>query len=136
MSRVQAYRTLLVDVPADLHPDTAELVITFASALAGKLNLSEIKHGFANEWKTMDWREECLRQLVLHIEKGDPLDVAAYAAFCWARGWLTALPRAAQKPDWWNAWERFKGAMVVAGLLAAIVVPPAYVREEDAETRI
>lgn len=144
MSQAKAYRTLLVHVPADLHPDTAELVITFAGALAGKLNLSEIKHGFSNGWKTMDWREECLRQLVLHIEKGDPLDVAAYAAFCWARGWLTtdAMPGRVEVglPDLLctvagaaAAGAAAAQALGLHGHGAAIPIPSL---EEDAETRL
>jgi hypothetical protein len=77
---------------AGLHRDTLELVASFARALAGKLRASEIKYGWNLEWKTREWEHECRRELSAHVAKGDPLDVAAYAAFCWARGWPTAPP--------------------------------------------
>lgn len=77
---------------AGLHPETLELVASFARALAAKLRAGEVKYGWSVEWKTREWEVECQRELLAHIAKGDPLDVAAYAAFCWARGWSTALP--------------------------------------------
>jgi hypothetical protein len=77
---------------AGLHPATLELVASFARALAAKLRAAEVKYGWNLEWKTREWEAECRRELSAHVAKGDPLDVAAYAAFCWARGWSTALP--------------------------------------------
>lgn len=74
------------------HQDTHRLVAEFAKVLADKLARAELKHGYTNDWATNDWEEECRRQLHLHIAKGDPIDVAAYAAFMWARGWSTAAP--------------------------------------------
>ncbi|WP_426043672.1 hypothetical protein [Caulobacter sp. DWR3-1-2] len=76
----------------ELHPETLELVASFARALALKLRAAEVKHGLGLEWKTDDWEAECRAALTKHVAKGDPLDVAAYAAFCWARGWTTAPP--------------------------------------------
>lgn len=73
-----------------LNPDTAKLVRTFAGALAQKLREAEKKYGYSDGWKTLDWEAECQRQLLGHVQKGDPLDVAAYAAFCWGRRWSTA----------------------------------------------
>jgi hypothetical protein len=35
---------------------------------------------------------ECQQHLSEHLAKGDPRDVAAYAAFCWYHGWPT-VPR-------------------------------------------
>lgn len=75
-----------------LHRDTLELVASFARALAAKLRAAEVKYGWNLEWKTRAWEEECRRELSAYVAKGDPLDVAAYAAFCWARGWSTKMP--------------------------------------------
>lgn len=73
--------------PPQLHPETTELVAAFAQALAEKLFAAQQKYGWTNEW-TNEWANDGgingLRQeLLRHIEKGDPLDVAAYAAFLW-----------------------------------------------------
>jgi hypothetical protein len=76
---------------AVLHPQTAALVDSFASALKEKLLKAQIKYGYSDNWRTDDWEAKCRQKLMQHIAKGDPLDVAAYAAFLWARGWLTAL---------------------------------------------
>jgi hypothetical protein len=73
-----------------LHPDTAKLVHEFANALADKLHAAEIKYGYTNGWLTDDWQNQCRGQLHEHISKGDPLDVAAYCAFMWQRGWSTS----------------------------------------------
>jgi hypothetical protein len=76
-----------IDLPAELHKDSKQLVIAFATALGDKLRANELKYGYTNGWKVDDWREKCLRDLRAHIDKGDPLDIAAYAAFMWYRGW-------------------------------------------------
>lgn len=72
-----------------LHPDTEELVKSVMLALAMKLLKAQEKYGYDNDWLTADWETECRGQLLKHIEKGDPLDVIAYAAFMWKRGWTT-----------------------------------------------
>lgn len=80
-----------INVPDELHKDTADLVARFASALAAKLYKAEQKHGYSNGWKQDDWQFECSEKLVEHIEKGDPRDVAAYCAFMWHHQWCTSL---------------------------------------------
>lgn len=80
-------RTLMVAMPHDLHPDSKRLVQQFAEALAHKLKAAEEKYGYRDGWLTQDWQDECRQHLRDHIAKGDPQDVAIYAAFCWARGW-------------------------------------------------
>lgn len=72
-----------IEIPDDLHPDTADLVGRFASALAAKLRKAEEKHGYSNKWLDDDWMEDCRNRLVEHLQKGDPRDVAAYCAFLW-----------------------------------------------------
>ncbi|NGO64242.1 hypothetical protein G6N76_11190 [Rhizobium daejeonense] len=86
-------------LPAELHPDTAQLVVSFASALTEKLLAAQKKYGHTNGWKVDDWERDCKKALMKHVMKGDPLDVAAYAAFCWARGWSTTPYRPQADPE-------------------------------------
>lgn len=74
----------MVNVPG-LHPSTQELVITFSQALGEKLLKAQTKYGYADQWKTEDWMDKCREDLLLHVKKGDPLDVAAYCAFLWSK---------------------------------------------------
>lgn len=82
-------RKSIIDIPDALHPDSEFLVKNFAQALAIKLLRNQQKYGWTNEWATRDWEEECRAGLMTHIEKGDPQDVAIYAAFMWFRSWKT-----------------------------------------------
>ncbi|VTN41421.1 hypothetical protein [Raoultella ornithinolytica] len=72
-----------------LNPETTDLVLRFASALADKLYKAEQKYGRSTDWMKDDWYDDCLQSLWEHIEKGDPRDVAAYCAFMWYHGWVT-----------------------------------------------
>ncbi|MGE6282518.1 DUF551 domain-containing protein [Raoultella planticola] len=76
-------------VPEGLNPETTDLVLRFASALADKLYKAEQKYGRSTDWMKDDWYDDCLQSLWEHIEKGDPRDVAAYCAFMWHHGWVT-----------------------------------------------
>lgn len=76
-------------VPEGLKPETTDLVLRFASALADKLYKAEQKYGRSTDWMKDDWYDDCLQSLWEHIEKGDPRDVAAYCAFMWYHGWVT-----------------------------------------------
>lgn len=78
-----------VVVPEGLNPETTDLVLRFASALADKLYKAEQKYGRSTDWMKDDWYDDCLQSLWEHIEKGDPRDVAAYCAFMWYHGWVT-----------------------------------------------
>jgi hypothetical protein len=82
-------------VPEGLHPNTANLVARFATALAEKLAAAERKYGYSDNWARPDWMDECRQELVEHVAKGDPRDVAAYCAFLWHHGESTA----GAKPD-------------------------------------
>lgn len=77
-------------IEEQLHPDTKDLVDRFSIALAQKLLAAQIKYGYSNKWKLSDWQRVCQLQLVEHVAKGDPLDVAAYCAFMWHHGWSAA----------------------------------------------
>jgi len=87
MAAATLYGEASFPMPAALHADTQVLVQRFAAAIATKLRQAEVKYGFSNGWLTEDWENECRRQLNLHLGKGDPLDVAIYSAFMWARSW-------------------------------------------------
>jgi hypothetical protein len=80
------------DVPAELHPATADLVKRFAAALAQKLAAAEKKYGYSDAWASPDWMDKCRADLLRHVRKGDPRDVAAYCAFLWHHGERTAAP--------------------------------------------
>jgi light-regulated signal transduction histidine kinase (bacteriophytochrome) len=79
------------------HDPLADLVARFSKALLEKLRAAEAKYCYKNDWLRSDWEAECQRHLAEHLAKGDPRDVAAYAAFCWHHGWPTAVrePRTA-----------------------------------------
>jgi hypothetical protein len=80
---------ITIDVPDELHQDTQVLIGTFATALAAKLRRAEVKYGYGNAWLRRDWEARCRADIRRHLEKGDPLDVAAYAAFMWYHAWST-----------------------------------------------
>lgn len=84
-------------VPEGLNPETTDLVLRFASALADKLYKSEQKYGRSTDWMKDDWYDDCLQSLLEHIEKGDPKDVAAYCAFMWHHGWETKVAQPSQE---------------------------------------
>ncbi|MBB3876134.1 hypothetical protein GGR47_002380 [Sphingomonas aquatilis] len=66
------------------------MIDAFARSLKVKLARAEAKYGYSDNWRTDDWEADCQCDLAKHVAKGDPLDVAAYAAFCWARGYRTS----------------------------------------------
>ncbi len=80
-----------IDVPNSLNRNTVALVCNFASSLATKLREAERKHGYGDGWKSPNWMDQCRADLMAHIDKGDPLDVAAYCAFLWYHGEKTSL---------------------------------------------
>jgi ABC-type antimicrobial peptide transport system ATPase subunit len=82
---------ITINLPDGLHPDTAHLVASFACALGRKLHEAEKKYGYEAHWARQGWRNECAQNLVEHVGKGDPRDVAAYCAFMWYHGWATSL---------------------------------------------
>lgn len=81
-----AVRTAL-ELLQPLHPVTDALVDDFAKAMRAKLLKSQRKYGYTNNWSRDGWEHECREELMRHIDKGDPLDVAIYAAFMWAKGY-------------------------------------------------
>lgn len=76
-------------MPAELHPDTQNLVADFCTALAEKLYKAQLKYGYDADWKQDGWHTQCLAHFHQHIAKGDPRDVAAYCTFMWYHGWKT-----------------------------------------------
>lgn len=78
---------------AGLHPQTVNLVVRFARALAAKLAAAEVKYGYSDGWLSPNWMDECRAKLLEHVAKGDPIDVAAYCAFLWHHGASTAAAK-------------------------------------------
>jgi hypothetical protein len=81
---------VFVAVPNSLNLDTQILVIRFATVMAEKLAAAE--HKGRGGWGKTGWKDECTEQLYLHLQKGDPIDVANYCAFMWHHGWSTSAP--------------------------------------------
>lgn len=102
---------------ATLHPATRQLVTDFAQALALKLLRSQEKYGYGASWKNLgeSWTlEDCQKELVRHVEKGDPLDVAAYCAFLWSKGLPTVLHAAEQMAKVQDENDRLKFSLKAA----------------------
>lgn len=76
-----------LEIAADSGDPEAKLVVTFALALFDKLEAAERKHGWNRAWMRDGWADDLRRDIRQHVDKGDPLDVAAYAAFAWSHGW-------------------------------------------------
>jgi len=74
-------RAFMITTPKGLNPNTQSLVAIFAHKLAVKLFRAEQKYGYSDGWKNPDWMDECRKKLREHVDKGDPVDVAAYCAF-------------------------------------------------------
>ncbi|EEJ2341136.1 DUF550 domain-containing protein [Salmonella enterica subsp. enterica serovar Oslo] len=98
-------------MPAELHPDTQNLVADFCTALAEKLYGAQLKYGYDADWKQDGWHTQCLAHFHQHIAKGDPRDVAAYCAFMWYHGWKTesvsgpVVPDYASFEEFWSSFE-------------------------------
>jgi hypothetical protein len=73
----------------ELHPDTERLLKVCFEELRLKLIRNQNKYGWSNEWLTREWEQECREEMMKHIIKGDPRDVAIYAMFMIYRGWST-----------------------------------------------
>lgn len=88
-----------VMIPPELLPVSANLIIDFAEALAEKLYAAQVKYGYEDSWKYGGWEEKCREDLMNHLDKGDPRDVAIYCAFIWYHGWSTARTNPAVRED-------------------------------------
>lgn len=102
-------------LPTELHPDTKNLVLGFAQAMAEKLLKAEQDYEYGNGWTQPDWMDDCRADLIHHLAKGDPRDVANYCAFLWFHGEKTMAPIDSEK-----ALEALRDA---ANLLAQSAAP-------------
>ena len=88
MSDINWTDDMYVNPVEPIKPDhLKDLVDRFSAALLEKLRSAETKYGHDDAWMRDDWRDDLKAALNEHIEKGDPRDVAAYAAFAWHHGW-------------------------------------------------
>ncbi len=88
---------------AGLHWRSEQLVENFTDALAEKLTRAQEKYGFTDGWAHPGWQDECVAHLAEHLQKGEPLDVATYAAFCWYHGWPTTPAIHPARAEEWRA---------------------------------
>ena len=79
-----------LDIDFWLTPKATMMVHGFAAAMGDKLARAQAKHGYADNWAAAGWQGDLITQLLDHVRKGDPIDVAAYCAFAWAHGWSIA----------------------------------------------
>jgi hypothetical protein len=122
IARLREIHALVIDRQAAHaavpHARTNALIDRFARAVKRKLARAEAKHGWRNAWARDDWEGECRSHLARHLLKGDPLDVAAYAAFCWHHAWPTkpVIPDLHQ-PSPWTMARAFEVGFCWAGLV-------------------
>jgi len=132
-----------------LHPATRDLVDRFTAALADKLAKAEQKYGYSDGWRDPAWQDECRQQLHHHATKGDPRDVAAYAAFCWHHGWPTTLPaspapsrvepvawRVKDFADGWFFYGKDQEPEATRAQVDGFLVQPLYTTPPDAQDRM
>ena len=93
MSHEKAPYTTPAEAPApallSAEPNSISLLVArFAHALNEKMQAAAIKYGYqSDQWLDPNWRTDCIEDLLRHVDKGDPRDVAAYCAFAWHHGW-------------------------------------------------
>lgn len=80
----------LTSEEAELEREFKDLLEKFSAVLVEKLMANERKYKFGDSWKIPDWEEQLQRDLLHHIQKGDPRDTAIYSLFAWYHGWSTA----------------------------------------------
>lgn len=82
-----------VKLPDGLARSTQYLIVDTAQALGNKLLAAQNKRkADPVGWMRHDWEDDCRAGLMHHIQKGDPRDVMAYAAFMHYHGWKTSQP--------------------------------------------
>ena len=75
------------DLNLPAREEIAVVVEAFADALKNKLWRAEEKYNWNGHWKREAWQNELNACLAEHINKGDPLDVAAYCLFAHMHKW-------------------------------------------------
>lgn len=89
-----------VKLPEGLARSTQYLIVDTAQALGNKLLAAQNKRkADPVGWMRHDWEDDCRADLMHHIQKGDPRDVMAYAAFMHHHGWSTAKPEPEITPE-------------------------------------
>lgn len=89
-----------VKLPEGLARSTQYLIVDTAQALGNKLLAAQNKRkADPVGWMRNDWEDDCRAGLMHHIQKGDPRDVMAYAAFMHHHGWSTAKPEPEITPE-------------------------------------
>lgn len=76
---------------SELHVLTNKLIDDFSGALKAKLAKAQEKHGYSIEWMDPKYIGPMRSDMLSHLLKSDPLDVAAYCAFLWYHGASTVI---------------------------------------------
>ena len=66
------------------------LMIRFFLAVFHKMRLAERKHQWKGTWRKSTTQQSTAQHLAEHSHKGDPRDVAIFAAFAWYHRWSTS----------------------------------------------
>lgn len=75
-------------IPVGLPQTLEQLFQGFGQALLEKALRAREKYGFPEDgWRQEGWQATLAKELLEHVHKGDPRDVAVYAAFAWYHGW-------------------------------------------------
>lgn len=68
---------------------SADLFKRAIAAILKKFMAAEAKHGWKDAWTRDLTEKSCQEQLLVHLDKGDPKDVAIYCFFMIWYGWRT-----------------------------------------------
>lgn len=92
------------------------LVNAFSAALLAKLEAAKEKYNYNDDWEEDGWQDSLNHQLLDHLKKGDPIDVAAYCAFAWFHDWKVSLSVDSEIVRW----HRFKNEKPEEGGLVCV----------------
>lgn len=89
VAQIKSPLFVCMKMPPGLDHLNRTLVADTAEKMAVKLRAAEIKYGYGASWLENNWEAKCRSDLMFHIDKGDPTDVAIYSAFMMHHGWST-----------------------------------------------
>ncbi len=87
-------------IPVGVPHSLDQLFLAFSQVLLEKARRARKKYGFpADGWKAEGWQPTLVKELMEHVYKGDPVDVAVYSAFAWFHGWSVKPAAPITEPD-------------------------------------
>lgn len=82
-------RGIVEDLKPRMHlitPDHRDAILVGQVCDAMRIKLAKARAKGRTGWHLDDWMEQCRRELIVHIAKGDPIDIILFAAFLWWHG--------------------------------------------------